>query len=209
MKTISVVAVLFAGLVLAGCDDKPSDSLAGPVIRKLAEENKANGLEIANFERTNGQVDPNSANLYKVTYSYNLKLSKPLAEAVLENAMLYQKEVAASTKRETGQLFDATALQNNVNSMQQSMVVNQWVANQDGGFNARRDAFLNTCASCIAWWNSEDAPAEAKNRRMGFLTAWIEMEQYGFKDTAKVGDAVPRLAWASFSKTEKGWQAAN
>jgi hypothetical protein len=209
MKKFRVAALLFVGLVLAGCDDKPSDSLAGPVIRKWAEENKAKGLDIANFERANGQVDPNSANLYKVTYSYNLKLTKHLAEAVLENAMLYQKEVAASAKRETGQFFDTTALQNNVNSMQQSMVVNQWVANQDSGFKERRDAFLNACAPCVAWWNGEDAPAEAKNRRMLFLTAWIEMEQYGFKDTAKVGDAVPRLAWAFFSKTEKGWQETN
>ncbi len=209
MKKISVAAVLFAGFVLAACDDKPSDSVAEPVVRKWAEENKANGLEIANFERANGQVDPDSANRYKVTYSYNLKLTKPVAEAVLENAKLNHKEKSASAKRETGQLFDATALQNNVNSLQQSMIVNQWIANQGDGFKARRDAFLSTCTSCATWWNSEDAPEESQNRRIAFLTAWIEMEEYGFKDKATVGDSVPRFAWAFFSKTEKGWQALN
>ncbi|KVW86364.1 hypothetical protein [Burkholderia ubonensis] len=209
MKKISVAAVLLASLALAGCDDKPSDKVTSEVIRKIADNDSTEGLEVTNFERTNGQVDPNSANLYKVTYSYNLKLTKPYAETVLANAKLYQKDKAANAKRETGAFFDATALQNGVDNMQQSMLVNQWVTDQGDGFKVRRDALLNPCAPCIAWWNSEEAPAEAKDRRMAFITAWIAMEQYGFKDSAKIGDTVPRQAWAYFSKTEKGWQAAN
>ncbi|MFM0050687.1 hypothetical protein [Caballeronia grimmiae] len=209
MKKISVAAVLLSTLALAGCDDKPSDKLSSEVIRKIADNDSTEGLEVTNFERANGQVDQNSANLYKVTYSYNLRLTQPYAETVLANAKLYQKDKATNAKRETGAFFDATALENSVNNMQQSMLVNQWIANQDDGFKARRDALLDPCAPCIAWWNSEEAPAEAKDRRMSFIAAWIAMEQYGFKDSAKVGDAVPRQAWAFFSKTEKGWQAAN
>jgi hypothetical protein len=29
----------------------------------------------------------------------------------------------------------------------------------------------------------------------------------GFKDGATTGDKVPRVAWASFMKTENGWMA--
>lgn len=65
------------------------------------------------------------------------------------------------------------------------------------------------CALFVRHASGPTLTAEAKDRRMSFIAAWIAMEQYGFKDSAKVGDAVPRQAWAFFSKTEKGWQVAN
>jgi len=209
MTKFKLATIFFSTMALASCDNKPSDSIAAPVIRKVAEENKLKGLEVVNFERANGQIDPNSANLYKVTYSYDLKLTKPVAEVVLANAKFYQEELAANAKRETGQFFDPTALENNLTLMQLSMNANQWLTNQDGGFKARWDVLMNTCAYCVTWLDSEDMPGEAKNRKMLFLTAWAEIERYGFKDTATPGDTVPRQAWAFFSKTEKGWQAVN
>ena len=197
-------------IALTGCfDDKPSDKVAAETIRKYADNDLAEGLEIANFQRANGQVDPGSANRYKVTYSYDLRLAKPYAEVVLANAKALQSDWTSSAKRETGNFFDATKLQNGVQDMQIKMAVDQWIQNQDGGFAARRDAFLGPCAPCVDYWNSPDAPKEATLRRRAFIASWSYFEELGFKDTAKPGEGVPRNAWAFFSKTEKGWQPAN
>ena len=86
------------------------------------------------------------------------------------------------------------------------MAVNQWIHNQGDSFKSRRDAFLGNCSPCVAYWNSEDAPKEADTRRELILSSWIYFEELGFKDDFKVGDSIPRNAWAFFSKTEKGWQ---
>ncbi len=195
---------------LSGCfDDKPGDKLASETIRKYAEQDLSEGLEIADYQRSNGQVDPDSANRYKVTYSYNLRLKKPLAEVVLANAKDMQSSRVASGKQETGAFFDMTKLQNSLGDMQTGMIVSQWTQGQGDAFKARRDAFVGGCSPCVAYWNSEDAPKEAEARRTAFLLAWIYFENLGFKDGAKVGDSTPRNAWAAFSKTEKGWQPAS
>lgn len=210
MNKLSLATALVMSLVLTGCfDDKPSDKIASEAVRKIADSDAAEGLDVANFERSNGQVDPNSANLYKVTYTYNLKLTKPYAEAILANAKLLQAAKVESAKRETGAFFDAAKLQNNLHDMQSTMAINQWIASQEDKFRPRRNALLNNCAPCVAWWNSEDAPNEGEARRRAFISSWMYYESLGFKDDAKEGDNVPRSAWAYFSKTEKGWQSAN
>lgn len=205
-----VFAISAIVLALTGCgDDKPSDKIASETIRKYAESEAAYGLEVANFKRANGQVDPSSANLYKVTYSYDLRLTKPLAEIVLANAKALQSDRVASGKQETGSSIDMAKLQNTLGDMQTGMIVNQWIQSQRDTFKARRDAFVGGCSPCLAYYNSEEAPEEAEMRRKAFISSWIYVENLGFKDDAKTGDGVPRNAWAFFSKTEKGWQPAN
>lgn len=206
----SLIILSAVVVTLSGClDDKPSDKLASETIRQVANNDQSEGLEIVNFQRSNGQVDPDSANRYKVTYSYDLRLEKPFAEVVLANAKVLQTSWAANAKRETGAFFDATKLENNLTDMQVNMAVNQWVKNQGESFKTRRDTLLGDCSSCVAYWNSKDVPNEAQARRLALLSSWIYFEELGFKDSSKVGDSIPRRAWAFFSKTEKGWQPIN
>lgn len=201
------LAFSLAALAIAGCgEDKPSDKVASEAIRKIADNDTTEGMEVANFKRHNGQLDPDSANRYKVIYSYDLRLTKPLPEVVLANAVALHNSWISSVKRETGAFFDTTSLENNLNNMQTTMAVNQWVQNQDGKFAARQDAFLTRCAPCVTFLKSEDVAKEAKLRQLAFLSSWIYYENLGFKDESKLGDRVPREAWSNFSKTEKGWQ---
>lgn len=210
-KKFGLALVFLAStLAITGCmDDKPGDKITAPTIRKIADQDLKEGIEIADFKRSNGQVEPNSANLYKVTYSYNLRLTKPVAEVVLALGKSFQETRAESAKKETGGFFDAIALQNRLINRQLAMNANQWVNNQGDAFSARRDEFFGQCAPCLAYWNSDDEPKRAASRRENMVLAWIEIEKLGFKDTAKVGHTVPREAWASFTKTEQGWKPAD
>lgn len=207
---ISLVAIAAIGsLALTGCgEDKPSDKLASEHVLKYAKSGLT-GLEVANFQRSNGMVDPDSANRYKVTYEFDWRLTIPLAEAVLANAKQLQNEAIEISKRETGGFLDTTKLQNAFQSMQSTMVAKQWIKSQGEAFETRRDSFIGACAPCVDYWNSQDAPKETQDRRVSFVISWMYFEEIGFKDYFKVGDGVPRHAWASFNKTEKGWQAAN
>lgn len=209
MKKIILPFSIFIAVSLTGCgDDKPSDKLASETVRKFANSDLTEGLEISDFTRENGWVDNDAPNRYKVRYTYNLRLTKPYSEVVLSTAKKIKEEFDANARKATGGLFDTNTLQNNVDTMQLSMTVNKWVQDQGDGFIKRRDDFLNTCAPCTEYWNSEDAPNEAKLRRQTFISSWIYLEGIGFKDTFKVGDSVPRNAWAAFIKTEKGWKPA-
>ena len=207
MKKIVLPLSLFTAIGLSGCgDDKPSDKLASETIRKVAETDLSDGLEISNFTRENGWVDNEAPNRYKVRYAYNLRLAKPYGEVVLANAKLLKGELEENAKNESGELFDVNTLTNSLQTMQLGIAIKTWIQDQGDGFSKRRDAFLNTCAPCIAYWNSEDSPKEAALRRQTFITSWIFFEKLGFKDSFKVGDSVPRNAWAAFIKTEKGWK---
>ena len=207
------LAILFSAVTfaLSGClDDKPSDKIASETIRKIADSDLDEGLEIANFKRRNGQVDPDSANRYTVTYSYDVRLVKPLAEVVLAFAKDMSKEFESSVKKQTGAFIDPTKLQNDVNEMQIAMAVNQWIKKQGDTIKQRRDTLLANCSQCIDYLHNRDLPEkELKKRHFFFVGSWIYFEDFGFKDSAKVGDSVPRIASASFSKTEKGWQPIN
>lgn len=200
-----------AMLLLAGCfDDRPSDKVAEPVVRKQAETDLVDGLEIVDFERSNGQVDPDSANRYKVTYSYRLQLARPYPEVVLGLARDFYSEWAGKDgAREPVSDFDFAALEASMADMQYAMAARQWIAAQEDRFESRRDAFLAGCTPCVAFWNSEDAPAQAEKRRIAWVLAWSHLEGLQFEDGAQVGDAVERQAWHYFGKTEKGWVPAN
>lgn len=83
-----------------------------------------------------------------------------------------------------------------------------WQAEQGDKFKTRRDDFVGGCRPCVAFWNLEGTEQEQIRRREAFVVAWDELEKMGFPDTAAVGHKVPRTAWATFTKTEKGWAAA-
>lgn len=207
MSKLVVAVAISLVVILPGCgDDKPSDKLASETVRKVAENDCSTGLEVADFTRDNGWVDTETPNRYKVQYKYNLRLKKPYAEAVLAGAKEMQKEMAADSKKASSNLFDINAMQNGLQTMQLAMAANKWIQDQGDGFAKRRDSFVGACGSCVEYWNSKDAPDEAKIRRQTFIASWAYLENYGFKDEAKIGDGVPRSAWAAFTKTENGWQ---
>lgn len=202
-------AVLAVSL-LAGCsENRPSDKVAGPVVRQQAETDLLEGLEIVDFQRSNGQVDPVSAYRYKVTYTYRLRLARPFGEVVLATARPLSEELhqaMAGAARADG---DWDALQQSTRLMRFSMAASQWVANQGDGFDARRDALLAACEPCRAFWESADDPGRAELRRIAFINVWSYLEDKQFQDGAQVGDSVERYAWHYFEKTEKGWLPAS
>ena len=198
-----------AVLLLAGCfEDRPSDKVAEPVIRKQAETDLVDGLALVDFKRDNGQVDPNSANRYKVTYTYRVQLTKPYAEVILGLASDLHAEWQGN-QREPVSDFDLDALQGSMTLMQNTMAATQWINAQGDGFIARRDALLGDCQPCLQFWNSEDAPDQAGHRRTAYILAWSHLEGMQFQDSFTVGDGVDRHAWGYFEKTEKGWLPSN
>lgn len=204
---LKAAPLALAMLLLAGCsDDRPGDKVAEPALRKQAETDLVDGLEIVDFKRSNGQLDPDSANRYKVTYDYRLQLTKPYPEVVLGLAQdLHNEWAAKGGAREPVSDFDFGALESTLEDMQYTMAAQQWISAQEDGFVARRDAFLGSCDPCLAFWNSEDAPALADKRRIAWVLAWSHLEKMQFEDGFKVGDGVDRYVWHNFEKTEKGW----
>ncbi len=198
-----ILGLLVSGLM--GCDDKtPPDKLTEQVVRPYAEQSLLKGMEMVDYKRDNGWVDSNSPNLYIVKYTLNYQLTKPLGEVVLENAKDYEKEFSDLDKK-----GDASMFSGGLNTLAVMMAVNQWVAQQGDSFQARKEQLLNSCQPCIAYWNSEDGGEKSvKNRRQAFLASMYAVEEAGFKESAKQGDKAPRWAQASFTKTEKGWEAA-
>ncbi|MYN20228.1 hypothetical protein GTP81_26135 [Rugamonas sp. FT107W] len=192
---------------LSGCgDSKPDDELAAKTVRPYAEQGLMMGIELTDFKRDNGWVDTDSPNRYKVQYTYNYRLSKPLAEVALQSAQAFKNEYDASQKNRSGFVggFSTWA-----QSMQLSMTAEQWIDSQGAQFAKRRDGFLSNCEPCVAYWNQPGTEEDVSTRRYTFVTAWSRLEALGFKDDAKAGDKLPLSAWAAFIKTEKGWKPAS
>jgi hypothetical protein len=196
-----------AMLMLAGCfDDRPGDKVVEPALRKQAETDLFDGLEIVDFKRSNGQVDPDSANRYKVTYTYRLQLTTSYPELVLGLAQdMHKGWLAKGGPREPTSNLDFGALEASLEQVQYAMAAQQWISAQGEGFIPRRDAFLTGCDRCVAFWNSADAPEQADQRRIAWVLAWSHMEGLQFEDSFKAGDGVERYVWHNFEKTEKGW----
>ena len=205
IKKFLVVAL--AAAIASGCtkkEDVPSDKLSADVVRPYAESALLPGTAISEYKRENGWVDTQSPNKYVVRYDFKITLAKPLPEAVLELAQQYMAELE-ETKRNPGLM--------GINNMQTTLAISaggsQWMAAQGDAFIQRRDAFLTKCAPCVSFWNgNERAEDDKKYPRFAYALAWAQYEELGFKDTAAVGEGVPRQAWASFMKTENGWAAA-
>ena len=202
---VPAALMLFA---LVGCgDDRPSDKVASAAILQQAQSDVLDGLEIVEFERSNGQVDPDSANRYRVTYTYKLQLTKPYGEAILATAEDLHEELerAAQASQSAASVLDLGALEQAMGQMQYTLTASQWLSAQGDQFPARREALLDSCAPCKGYWNGAQVEEQAELRRLAFIIAWSHFEGLSFKDDAKVGDAVERYAWRNFEKTEKGW----
>jgi hypothetical protein len=203
MNKCFAIPFVLGMLCLTGCgEDTPSDKLSSEVIRPIAESG-IKGVEISDFNRDNGWVDTQAPNRYVIQYKYNFKLTQPLPEVVLGLAKGVKAEFDEKQKNPGFMGIDAMQA-----SLESSLAASQWINAQGSNFKARRDSFLGNCAACVEYWNREGAKDESKSRRDAFVLAWAHLESLGFTDSAAVGDKVPRQAWAAFTKTEKGWVAA-
>lgn len=201
MKISSALILAFAAVLLAGCDEKtPSDKLTSATIRPIADGEAMDGLVVDDFKKENGWQDTGAANTYDVRYSYNLTLTKPLPVVALGLANEILSGLGEA-KKNPGPM-DINEIQAQVNLSQEAA---NWLRPQQD-FAARRNAFLSSCEPCIAYWNQAGSEDDVTNRRFAYAAAWSRLENIGFKDSAKIGDKVPRLAWAAFMKTEQGWR---
>jgi hypothetical protein len=191
MRKFLLMAVVLACAFLSGCGKStPDDELTAKVVRPRANSGVA-GVEIVDYRRDNGWVDPQSANRYIVRYRYNWALALPFFDIVLAKAKAERDE-----GRGEGFDFLDGAL--------------EWEAAQDKSARlARIDALKTRCPVCAAWLNQGDED-EKKARLQCFEDVWHGLEQVGFKDTDGAGAKTPesRTASASFVKTEKGWEPA-
>lgn len=197
-----VIGVLVANLM--GCSDsKPSDKLAAATVRPYAEQSLLAGMELTDYKRDNGWADSDGDNLYRVQYTFNYQLKSPFGEVVLENARKLSEELATAKK-------NGNALSGGLNTMALMMASEMWASNQGDLLKPRIRAVLDKCGPCEKYVNAEDVGVdELKTRKLAFLSAMSMVENVGFTDDAKTGDKTPRHAWATFIKTEKGWQASH
>lgn len=192
--TLFVLGMLF----LTGCgEDTPNDKLTSEVIRPLTESG-VKGVETTDFKRDNGWVDSQAPNRYVVQYTYNFKLTQPLAEVTLGLAKEY--------KAEADKLIQNSGFMGSSAKLDMSARAADWKYAQGEKYIQRRDSFVGKCAPCLAFWNQASSEQEA-SPRTAFILAWEHLETLGFSDSANTGDKVPRQAWAAFRKTEKGWAA--
>lgn len=206
MWTISMFGCALA-VLLSGCgEEKPSDKMAADTVHKVAEQDANFGIEIVDFVRENGWVDDQTPNRYKVRFNYNLELVKPYSEVVLDNAKKIRNEMAQNSKGSGGGFFDVNAMQSGLETMQQSMAVDEWVRNQGENFKPRFEKFAANCTPCMAYMYDKDvSKAEQNLRFQSYISSWGFFEGIGIKDDAIIGSKIPRQAWSAFMKTEKGW----
>lgn len=205
--TLFTVSVSTAAMLLSACgEDKPGDKLAADTVHKIADREVHPGLAVTDFIRENGWIDNQTPNRYNVRFNYNLTLTQPYAEVVLNNAKAIEKERQQNSKTAGKGLFDVNAMQNGLEAMQQSMAITQWINNQGENFRPRYEKMIGNCAPCNSFIYD---PALSKNeqnaRFQTYVSSWGFFEELGFKDDMAVGKKVARQAWSAFMKTEKGW----
>ncbi|MCU4119741.1 hypothetical protein [Variovorax sp. N23] len=199
--------VLCALHLLVACgEDRPSDRLASDTIRKIAERDARFGLEVADFSRENGWVDNQAPNRYTIRYNYSLRLTTPYPEIVLANAKKLLSEVELRKKQAVGGFLGMNALSNTLESVQQAANVNDWIESQGDDFKPRYLKMMENCAACVVYLNDNGLSKNEESVRFTtFFSSWEFFDELGFKDDAKIGNGIPRQAWSSFMKTEKGW----
>lgn len=175
-------------LAVSGCDSKvPGDAIASKSVMEYARQNECTltDTKIVDFKRGNGWADQQNPHQYDVRYDYNLQLTKPLAEAVLDAAKRYQQALAAS---------------NSAMSAADTNTVANWFNAQGEQLKARAQAFLQGCAECEQYLSDGH-----DDNRLAFALMWQAYENCGFPDAAKAGSKIVRYAWVGFTKTEQGW----
>jgi hypothetical protein len=193
-KYVWVIAMLVATL-LGGCGHStPDDELTARTIRPQTESGVTD-VEVVDYQRDNGWVDEQRANRYVVRYKFNWQLKKPFFEVVLARAMEERKRISSADG--TPNLF--------------SLIFSP---DDEGGASANSEPagahyanMMKTCHDCAVWLTTGD-DNERKARQMCFSLAWGKLEQLGFKDRDQTGAKSARVSWATFIKTEKGWEAS-
>lgn len=202
IRKLFILAVVCASVFIIGCEEKtPGDKLTSETIRPIAERETMDGMIVDEFKKENGWQDTNAANTYKIRYSYNLKLTKPLPEVTLALANNILSELI-DAKKNPGPM-GINELQAEINLSQEA---SNWIDSQQQEFPRRRDEFLSKCKPCLDYWNQEGKEENVRERRFAYIAAWSRLEHTGFKDSSTIGNKIPRLAWAGFMKTEQGWR---
>ncbi|EIN00418.1 hypothetical protein WQE_15346 [Paraburkholderia hospita] len=188
MRNFLLLTAVLTSSLLTGCGkDTPDDELTARVVRPNAESG-VTGVEVIDYQRDNGWVDPQSANRYIVRYKFNWELKKPFFDIALARA----KGERAEGSGGMFSLSDGTI---------------EWLQKHDSNERSTRiDAMKAKCPACAAWLSEGDED-ETRARLNCFEDIWNALEKVGFKDTDLAGAKTPRTAWATFVKTEKGWEA--
>ncbi|WON83106.1 MULTISPECIES: hypothetical protein [Chromobacterium] len=200
-KSLGYFSVLGVLTLLAACTENvPNDKLTYDTILSYAKNDELDGLVVDDFKKENGWQDTSSENKYNVRYTYNLKLTKPLPEVVLELASSLEEKIQQQHKNPG--FMGVDELQTNLNIYTEA---DNWVNPQKDTFPTRSNAFLLNCKPCSNFL-SKGSKSEIDLHWNIFIVAWSELEKLGFKDDARIGDKVPRQAWSGFMKTENGWK---
>lgn len=198
--------VAFVTVFLSGCDgDKtPSEKVTGPVVRQYAESG-IRDVEIADYQRDNGWVDTSAPNRYDVQYKYNWELKKPFPQVLLEHA----QDVRRNDEDELSGLALADTMFGMLDKAMAAAEASgaQGSSASDDPYQQREAALFKRCRECAVWLTQGD-DNEKTLRSHAFMLAWKDLENLGYADDAPAGVKVPRTAWAAFSKTENGWEAA-
>lgn len=178
-------------VLLVGCDDKPSTSMADAQNRKTADsEAIVPSIKIVDFVRENGWFDQGNPNAYIVRHNYSLQLTKSFGEVALDIA----KSWAESDKAEQ----NALAVFGNTMTVQ--LLSAQLQASED--YEERFHAILQQCEECRNRLSSD----KKNGTRLYFDTAWLWLKERGFPEAATTTETKSaRQAWWTFIKTENGW----
>jgi hypothetical protein len=200
MKRYVTILLALLTVHLGGCgDDTPDDKLSAKVVRPYAESG-VRDVEIADYQRDNGWVDPNSPNRYVVRYKFNWELKKPFYLVTLEYAQDLRKGIDDQ----------AAGLQPIANLWTIYTTAGDWATSQGkAAYSSRYLAMTKGCPECAAWIDQETDKDERVKRVNCFVYAWSQLAQYGFADGTPAGQKVSRIAWSTFVKTENGWEHAS
>lgn len=203
-KKLLTVSLALLSFTLAACDSKtPSDEIASKSVLKIAQRDACNfyDVEIDDFKRSNGWSDQNNLHQYDVRFDYNLRLTKPLALAILDQA----KAIEKSRKDSADQVHREGATSEFLHSLDNAPAdqsANEWWAAQGDKAKPRLAALIKDCAECQQFLTEESHAAP-------FILAWHAFEDLRFQDNAQIGAKVSREAWVGFTKTENGWMPVN
>jgi len=137
MRLLKTFLIAICFLLLVGCDDKPSTSMADAQNRKTADsEAIVPSIKIVDFVRENGWFDQGNPNTYIVRHNYNIQLAKSFGEVALDIA----KSWAESDRAEQN------ALAAFGNTMTMQLLSAQLQASED--YEERFHAILQQCEEC-------------------------------------------------------------
>lgn len=202
MRSLQAAVVTACVVLLAGCDDTPSNSMTDAQNKKVAEtEAWVPSIKVVDFVRENAWYDQGNKMRYIVRHNYNLQLTKPFGEVALD--MVKDMEKGAKSSQQGGLAAAA-----------QSMASGFFVAGMqaEANYQERFRAILKQCQECTNYlFKDEKAGKEVTtNRIIYFHLAWNWLSEHGFPEAeTTTSTKSPRQAWTAFIKTEKGWMPAS